>query len=178
MFLSFSLFEHRCTNKNERLQWDTLSHVKNRIIEFMWAPNAHAGVQFAAVKFVQRVILVQSRGIADPRVSWSLPSVSTCIAGLRASVFPCSPSKLQNKNDPNLAIVPGDHPFLNAAALEAEGVTLLQRLITDLYTKQYVGSVTGLVALTNCMAHASLLQKPGPHIRHSEQLVKSHQDAA
>jgi len=47
--------------------------------------------------------------------------------------------KLQNKNDPNLAIVPGDHPFINAAALEAEGVALLQRLITDLYTKQYVG---------------------------------------
>lgn len=52
-----------------------------------------------------------------------------------------SPPKLQNKNDPNLAIVPGDHPFLNIATLEAEGVALLQRLITDLYTKQYVGSV-------------------------------------
>jgi hypothetical protein len=48
--------------------------------------------------------------------------------------------KLQNKNDPNLAIVPGDHPFINASALETEGVTLLQRLITDLYTKQYVGT--------------------------------------
>ena len=48
--------------------------------------------------------------------------------------------KLQNRNDPNLAIVPGDHPFINAFALETEGVTLLQRLITDLYTKQYVGT--------------------------------------
>jgi symplekin len=47
--------------------------------------------------------------------------------------------KLQNKSDPNLAIVPGDHPFINTAALEAEGVALLQRLITDLYTKQCVG---------------------------------------
>ena len=28
------------------------------------------------------------------------------------------------------------------------------------------------------MAHASLLQKPGSHIRHPEQLVKSHQAAA
>lgn len=66
---SLSLLEHRCTNKNERLQWDTLSRAKSRIIEFMWAPNAHAGVQLAAVKFLQRVILVQSRGVADPRVS-------------------------------------------------------------------------------------------------------------
>jgi symplekin len=73
MFLSLYLLEHRCTNKNERLQWDTLSRAKSRIIEFMWAPNAHAGVQFAAAKFLQRVILVQSRGVADPRVSWSFP---------------------------------------------------------------------------------------------------------
>jgi symplekin len=104
------LFRWFCTNRNERPQWDTLSRAKSRIIELMWAPNTQAGVQFAAVKFLQKVILVQSRGIADPR--------------------------LQNKNDPNLALVPGDHPFINAAALEAEGVTLLQRLITDLYTKQ------------------------------------------
>ncbi|KAF8273075.1 Symplekin tight junction protein C terminal-domain-containing protein [Lactarius quietus] len=104
------LFRWLCANRNERPQWDTLSRAKSRIIELMWAPNTHAGVQFAAVKFLQKVILVQSRGIADPR--------------------------LQNKNDPNLAIVPGDHPFINAAALETEGVTLLQRLITDLYTKQ------------------------------------------
>jgi Symplekin/PTA1 N-terminal len=35
----------------------------------MWAPDVQAGVQLAAVKFLQRVILVQSRGVADPRVS-------------------------------------------------------------------------------------------------------------
>ncbi len=63
--------------------------------------------------------------------------------------------KLQNKNDPNLAIVPGDHPFINAAALEAEGVALLQRLITDLYTKQYVWDPWLAVTLTNCIAHTS-----------------------
>ncbi|KAN0103913.1 Symplekin tight junction protein C terminal domain containing protein [Russula decolorans] len=104
------LFRRMCTNKNERAQWETLARAKNRIVDFMWAPGTQAGVQFAAVKFLQRVILVQSRGVADPR--------------------------LQNKNDPNISNVPGDHPFINAAALEAEGVTLLQRLITDLYTKQ------------------------------------------
>ena len=38
-------------------------------------------------------------------------------------------------------MVPADHPFINAGTLETEGVALLQRLITDLYTKQYVGSV-------------------------------------
>jgi symplekin len=99
----------------------------------MWAPSTQTGVQYAAVKFLQKVILVQSRGIADPRVScYSVHFASHASAE-------CSTPKLQNKNDPNLAIVPGDHPFINAAALETEGVALLQRLITDLYTKQCVG---------------------------------------
>ena len=59
----------RCTNRNERPQWDTLTRAKTRIIELMWAPSTQTGVQYAAVKFLQKVILVQSRGIADPRVS-------------------------------------------------------------------------------------------------------------
>jgi symplekin len=104
----------------------------------MWAPDAQAGVQFAAVKFLQRVILVQSRGVADPRVSGTLSLLAHTLqtSDILSSI---TLRKLQNKNDPNIAIVPGDHPFLNAATLEAEGVALLQRLITDLYTKQYVG---------------------------------------
>ncbi|KAI0255985.1 Symplekin tight junction protein C terminal-domain-containing protein [Lactifluus subvellereus] len=122
------LFRRLCTNRNERLQWDTLTRAKTRIIELALAPNTQAGVQYAAIKFLQKVILVQSRGVADPR--------------------------LQNKNDPNLAMVPGDHPFINAAALESEGVALLQRLITDLYMKQnpdlisaILNSWSGLVKL-------------------------------
>lgn len=68
--------------------------------------------------------------------------------------FPPSPfKKLQNRNDPNLSNVPGDHPFINAAALETEGVTLLQRLITDLYTKQYVRPVVSrLYKASSCVA--------------------------
>ena len=69
--LSCFQFEYRCTNKNERAQWNTLTRAKNRISDFMWALGTQAGVQFAAVKFLQRVILVQSRGVADPRVSIS-----------------------------------------------------------------------------------------------------------
>jgi Symplekin/PTA1 N-terminal len=129
----------RCTNRNERPQWDTLTRAKNRVIELMWAPNTPSGIQFAAVKFLQRVILVQSRGIADPRVCRSFCPIY--VTRPTECFCPSTPplTKLQNKNDPNLAIVPGDHPFINAAALETEGVALLQRLITDLYTKQCVG---------------------------------------
>lgn len=131
----------------------------------MWAPDVNAGVQLAAVKFLQKVILVQSRGIADPRVS-----DSSFRLWVRAASMSCS-QKLQNKNDPNLAIVPGDHPFINAAAvaaLETEGVALLQRLITDLYTKQYVWPTTDIHSLLCCVAHTLPFQKPGSYICHSE----------
>jgi symplekin len=155
----------RCTNRNERPLWDTLTRAKNRIIELMWAPNTQVGIQFASVKFLQRVILVQSRGVADPRVSRSIRPFHVT----RPTECPCpstpSPTKLQNKNDPNLAVVPGDHPFINAAALETEGVTLLQRLITDLYTKQ---CVMGSYVLTNSLTDSWPYQEPRPYLRHPE----------
>ncbi|KDQ61760.1 hypothetical protein JAAARDRAFT_204204 [Jaapia argillacea MUCL 33604] len=104
------LFRMLCTNRHLRQQWDILSQCKTRILEFVWSPNASSGVKFAAVKFMQRVVLVQTRGIADPR--------------------------LQNKNDPNLAMCPGDHPFIPVAALESEAFKLLEGIITLLYTSQ------------------------------------------
>ena len=42
--------------------------------------------------------------------------------------------QLQNKNDPNLAMCPSDHPFISLQALEAEGLKLLEGIITMLYT--------------------------------------------
>ncbi|CCM02435.1 uncharacterized protein FIBRA_04534 [Fibroporia radiculosa] len=93
---------------NNRQQWDALSQAKARILEFVWSPHVSSGVKFAAVKFMQRVILVQTRGIIDPR--------------------------LQNKNDPNLSMCPTDHPFISVAALDGEGLKLLESVITMLYT--------------------------------------------
>ncbi|KAG1907771.1 Symplekin tight junction protein C terminal-domain-containing protein [Suillus fuscotomentosus] len=100
----------RCTNRTLRQQWDVLSQCKARILEFIWSPTASTGVKVSAVKFMQRVIIVQTRGISDPR--------------------------LQNKNDPNISNVPVDHPFLPGPTLEAEGMKLLESVITMLYTSQ------------------------------------------
>ncbi|KAH9170336.1 hypothetical protein EDB89DRAFT_1315142 [Lactarius sanguifluus] len=61
-----------------------------------------------------------SRAIADPRVSSPIVVSPRMTRSL----------KLQKKA---LAIVAGDHLFINASALETEGVTLLQRLITALH---------------------------------------------
>lgn len=59
----------RCTNRTNHTAWNTLSTCKNRIIEFVWSPTVSVGVKLSAMKFVQRVILVQTRGISDPRVA-------------------------------------------------------------------------------------------------------------
>lgn len=58
----------RCTNRNARQQWDLLTQAKTRILDFVWSPHSSSGVKFAAVKFMQRVILVHTRSISDPRV--------------------------------------------------------------------------------------------------------------
>ena len=58
----------RCVNRNNPTSWTTLSSSKARILEFVWAPNINHGVKLSAMKFAQRVILVQTRGISDPRV--------------------------------------------------------------------------------------------------------------
>ncbi|PCH44216.1 hypothetical protein WOLCODRAFT_138834 [Wolfiporia cocos MD-104 SS10] len=104
------LFRVLCANRNMRPQWELISQAKGRILEFVWAPNVSSGVKLAAVKFMQRVILVQTRGISDPR--------------------------LQNKNDPNVSMCPNDHPFMSVATLETEGLKLLEGVITIIYTSR------------------------------------------
>ncbi|KAF7972766.1 hypothetical protein HWV62_17146 [Athelia sp. TMB] len=101
------LFRLLCNNRNLRPQWDTLSQCKARILEFVWTPHVNSGIKLSAVKFMQRLILVETRGVSDPR--------------------------LQNKNDPNISFIPADHPFLSAAAMEAEGLKLIEHVITTLY---------------------------------------------
>jgi symplekin len=88
------------------------------------------------MKFVQRVILVQTRGVSDPRV---------VVCSLSLYKVMCIPEpfvdfllQLQNKNDPNLSFCPADHPFIQVAKLESEGQKLLEGVITILFTSQWV----------------------------------------
>lgn len=50
----------------------------------VWSPVVNIGVKLSAMKFVQRVILVQTRGVQDPRVVIYKPSreIETCIPEL------------------------------------------------------------------------------------------------
>ena len=59
---------YRCTNRSNPAAWNTLSNCKARILDMVWSSTASAGVKFSAVKFLQRVILVQTRSVSDPRV--------------------------------------------------------------------------------------------------------------
>ncbi|KDR80507.1 hypothetical protein GALMADRAFT_264472 [Galerina marginata CBS 339.88] len=113
------VFRLLCSNRSNPAAWNTLSTAKARIIDLVWAPNVNAGVRLSAMKFVQRVILVQVRGVSDPR--------------------------LQNKNDPNISFCPIDHPFISVPKLEAEGQKLLETLATILFTSHDTDLLSALL---------------------------------
>ncbi|KAJ7865668.1 hypothetical protein B0H13DRAFT_2670840, partial [Mycena leptocephala] len=113
------LFRLLCTNHSNPAAWATLSACKDRILGFVWAPSTSNGVRFSSIKFLQRVILLQTRGISDPR--------------------------LQNKNDPNISLCPANHPFISAPKLEAEGQKLLDAVIALLYQSQDTDLITAML---------------------------------
>lgn len=86
-------------------------------------------MQLSAMKFVQRVILVHTRGVSDPRVIF-------CFHDISNNITECVCFQLQNKNDPNLSFCPADHPFIPVAKLETEGQKLLEGIMTTLYSSQ------------------------------------------
>lgn len=57
-----------CSNRALHQPWDTLSKAKTQILDLVTSSHASAGVKLSALKFMQRVILVQTRGVSDPRV--------------------------------------------------------------------------------------------------------------
>ncbi|KAJ7180551.1 Symplekin tight junction protein C terminal-domain-containing protein [Mycena filopes] len=113
------VFRLLCANHSNPAAWNTLSTCKARILEFVWAPTTTNGIRFSSIKFLQRAILVQTRGISDPR--------------------------LQNKNDPNIAFCPAGHPFISVPQLEAEGQKLLEAVVALLYTSQNKDLITAML---------------------------------
>lgn len=62
---------HSITNRSARQQWDTLTNAKTQILGLLDDPNLALGIRLSAMKFMQRAILVQTRGVNDPRVIYS-----------------------------------------------------------------------------------------------------------
>lgn len=78
--------------------------------------------------------------------------------------------QLHNKDDPNVSNIPVDHPFMSATTLEAEGMKLLESIITMLYTSQYV-----LHSFPWRLGYRDSTQKPGCHHCHRKQLESATQ---
>ncbi|KDQ18951.1 hypothetical protein BOTBODRAFT_28429 [Botryobasidium botryosum FD-172 SS1] len=104
------VFRALCSNRHAHQQWEILSQAKARILAMFDSPITHPSIKLAALKFMHRVVVVQTRGITDPR--------------------------RQNPADPNLSFCPSDHPFISATALESEGNHLVKQFVTLLYTSQ------------------------------------------
>jgi symplekin len=82
-------------------------------------------VKICCVKFLQRVVQVQTPGlIADPRVR-SARSVSPPDPDVHHAELPQRP----DQNETSLAVVPRNHALLAIPQLEAESSGLLDRLL-------------------------------------------------
>jgi symplekin len=96
------VFRHTVSNPADASPWQKMTAIKTSILRRM--DNAPPGVHICSVKFVQRVVQVQTPGtIADPR--------------------------RPEQNEISLALVPRDHPIVSPSTLEAEASGLLDRLL-------------------------------------------------
>ncbi|KAF2151395.1 mRNA cleavage and polyadenylation specificity factor complex subunit [Myriangium duriaei CBS 260.36] len=94
---------HIIANPSDTDTWQKMTAIKSSILRRM--DNAPAGVRLCCVKFIQKVVQVQTPGmIADPR--------------------------RPDQNEISLALVPRDHPVIPYSNLEAEASGLLDRLLT------------------------------------------------
>lgn len=99
------VFRYMCNNRDDQATWDKMDMIKSKILS-LW-DSGPVGVRLGCIKFVQRVILVQSRGVTDPR--------------------------LADRSEISLTMVPTNHPVLSLPALDAEAQGLLDRLLSILH---------------------------------------------
>ncbi|KAG9668803.1 hypothetical protein KCU99_g7465, partial [Aureobasidium melanogenum] len=96
------IFRQTVANPQDASPWQKMAAIKSSILRRMH--NAPPGIHICSVKFIQRVVQVQTPGlIADPR--------------------------RPEQNEISLALVPRDHPIMSPSTLEAEALGLLDRLL-------------------------------------------------
>ncbi|KAL8920172.1 MAG: hypothetical protein Q9208_006418 [Pyrenodesmia sp. 3 TL-2023] len=96
------VFRYIIANPHDSATWDRMAAVKSNIFR-RW-DTASGGIRVCCIKFVQRVVQVQTPGvIADPR--------------------------RPEQNEVSLALVPRDHPLIPPSRLEPEALGLLDRLL-------------------------------------------------
>jgi symplekin len=95
-----------------------MSAIKSSILRRM--DTAAPGVRICCIKFLQRVVLVQTPGVVDPRVGDTPGQMPTRHAHV---------SQRPDHSDISLALLQRDHAVIPYASLEAEGHGLLDRLL-------------------------------------------------
>ncbi|CAF9909350.1 MAG: hypothetical protein ALECFALPRED_005526 [Alectoria fallacina] len=96
------VFRYIIANPHDVPVWNQMASIKSNILQ-RW-DTAATGVRICCIKFVQKVVQVQTPGvIADPR--------------------------RPDQNDVSIALVPRDHPLIPPPRLEPEASGLLDRLL-------------------------------------------------
>ncbi|KAL9100605.1 MAG: hypothetical protein Q9163_004042 [Psora crenata] len=96
------VFKYIIANPSDVPVWNNMAAIKSNILK-RW-DSATIGVKICCIKFVQKVVQVQTPGvIADPRRS--------------------------EQNETSIALVPRDHPLIPPPRLEPEASGLLDRLL-------------------------------------------------
>ena len=101
--------------------WNQMASIKSNILK-RW-DTATTGVRICCIKFVQKVVQVQTPGIiADPRVRKTSPAFR---------IEPSAHLVLQrpDQNEVSIAMVPRDHLLIPTPRLEPEASGLLDRLL-------------------------------------------------
>ncbi|KAB8071502.1 hypothetical protein BDV29DRAFT_179162 [Aspergillus leporis] len=95
-------FRHIINHPEDSAIWENMTAIKDDILR-RWDTSPFA-VQLCCIKFVQRVVQVQTHGVTDPR--------------------------RPEQNETSLAIVPRNHSLLSLPNLEAEASGLLDRMLS------------------------------------------------
>ncbi|ANB14298.1 RNA-processing protein PTA1 [Sugiyamaella lignohabitans] len=121
------IFSYVCANSGEATVWAKISDLKTKILD-KWELDAESvaskkvrfGIQAACTKFAQQVISVQSYCSRDPRMNRSQDT---------------------NSEDVSLALVPPGHPLIEPSTIEAQGLGLLDRMLS-VFTESHVYAPT------------------------------------
>ncbi|KAL8842699.1 MAG: hypothetical protein Q9170_000355 [Blastenia crenularia] len=116
------VFRYIISNPHDSATWNHMAAIKSNIFR-RW-DAASGGIRICCIKFVQRIVQVQTPGmIADPRRS--------------------------EQNEVSLALVPRDHPLIPPSRLEPEALGLLDRLLNVFEEEKSDGILVN--ATLNCL---------------------------
>ncbi|KAI9809008.1 MAG: hypothetical protein M1825_002297 [Sarcosagium campestre] len=116
------IFRHVITNITDTATWEKVTTIKSKILK-KW-DIASSGVRICCIKFVQKVIEVQSAAsVAEGR-------------GL-------------DQSEISIALVPRNHPLIHAPSLEAETAALLDRMLNVFHDD--VSDAILVNATVNCL---------------------------